>query len=62
MQKEQSPRVFELCMGGCSRRMALKDRRVSLGCLTFISWMIYSQASELMALNVMRRILKIMRN
>ena len=40
MQKERSPRVFELSMEGCSRRMALDDRRVRLGCLTLISWMI----------------------
>ena len=62
MQKEWSLRVFEVCMEVCSRRKELEDRRVRLESLTLISWMIYSGARELMALNVMGRILKMMRS
>ena len=36
----RSPRVLEDLIVGCSRRMALDDRRVRLDNLTCMSWMI----------------------
>ena len=49
-EKDRSPRVLKVLMEGCSRRMALADLRVRDGLFTFISWMMYSGAEELMAL------------
>ena len=50
MEKDRSPRVLDVLIPGCWRRIDPLDLRARYGCFTIIRWMMYSGAEEWMPL------------